>query len=159
MLKAFSVSPSVSLSRRRPSNPSEAGFREKLSSKGAPTPRCRPLRVLTQTRAQTNTFLEPRSGPVVFIPARGCSVVPLAVWSQTTSRSAVSLLELLAGDKAREFRRCFSPSNMIFVAAKIASGVFFSVLVKSVPLSTQQRCSDALRNNRKWFSYCACTET
>lgn len=75
----------------------------KLSSKGARTPCCRPWRVLTQTRAQTNTFLKPRSSPVVFFPEYTDEALSMpAVRLKTTSQSLTSLLELLAGDKRWE---------------------------------------------------------
>lgn len=129
MLKAFSVC-SVCVSVLAPpplSNPSQAGFWEKLfSSKVARTPRCRPRRVLTQTRAQTNTFLTPRSDPVVFIPAQGCSIIPLGFWSSDNqSEFSESPWTAGRGQNKREFKWWFSPRNTFFFLLQKESVVLF----------------------------------
>lgn len=112
-----------------PSNPSQAGFWEKLfSSKGARTPRCRPWRVLTQTRAQTNTFLTPRSDPVVFTPVHGCSIIPLGFWSSDNqSEFSESPWTAGRGQKQREFKLWFSPRITFFCCKE--SQLFYFIFI------------------------------
>lgn len=101
-------------------------FREAVL-KRVRTPYCTLQHVWTHTctgaitrHTHTDTFINPGSAPVVFIPVHASSIIVLGLWS-----SYIQLkfeLELLAEDKSTSFKCCSSAGNTSVLMAKPFTG-------------------------------------